>query len=73
LILAGIDLYLDPRGRYPGDARPENDFPQMHSREVELAILDQVLTSFGGETLIVNEPLRTALAERRAISPSVAI
>ena len=68
LILAGIDLYLDPRGRYPGDSTPENDFPQMHSREVELDVLDRVLASFGGETLIVSEPLRTALATRRAKS-----
>jgi hypothetical protein len=68
LVLAGIDLYLDPRGRYPGDSTPENDFPQMHSREVELDVLHRVLASFAGETLILSEPLRTALAARRAKS-----
>jgi hypothetical protein len=68
LILAGIDLYLDPRGRYPGDSTPENDFPQMHSREVELDVLQRVLASFAGETLIVSEPLHVALAVRRAQS-----
>lgn len=68
LILAGIDLYLDPRGRYPDDPTPENDFPQMHSREVELDIINQALTSYGGETLIISEPLRNALAARRAKS-----
>jgi hypothetical protein len=68
LILAGIDLYLDPRGRYPGDPTPENDFPQMHSREVELEILHRVLTGYRGETWILSEPLREALAAKRARS-----
>ena len=70
LILAGMDLYLDPRGRYPGDPTPENDFPQMHSRAVELEILDRVLASFRGETWIVGEPLREALRMRRAHAPA---
>ncbi len=66
LIIAGMDLYLDPRGRYPGDPTPDNDFPQMHSREVELDALERVLASFRGETWIVGEPLREALRMRRA-------
>lgn len=65
LIVSGIDLYLDPRGRYPGDTAAENAFPKMHSREVELDILDKVLADYRGELRIVNEPLRKALAERR--------
>lgn len=65
LVVAGIDLYLDPRGRYPGDATPDNDLPQMHSREVELEILERALADFEGEVTIMSEPLRTALAERR--------
>ena len=66
LILAGMDLYLDPRGRYPGDPTPENNFPQMHSREVELDVLDRVLAAFRGETWIIGEPLREALSMRLA-------
>ena len=65
LILAGIDLYLDPRGRYPGDPTPENELPQMHSRAVELDILEQVLASFRGETHIMSAPLQEALSMRR--------
>ena len=68
LILSGIDLYLDPRGRYPGDTAAENAFPQMHSREVELEILDRILSDYRGELQILNEPLRDALAARRARS-----
>ncbi len=66
LILSGIDLYLDPRGRYPGDIAAENAFPPMHSREVELEILDRILADYRGELRILNEPLREALAARRA-------
>ncbi len=66
LVLSGIDLYLDPRGRYPGDAAPENDFPQMHSREVELEILERVLADYVGELWIMNDSLREALAARRS-------
>jgi hypothetical protein len=73
LILAGMDLYLDPRGRYPGDPTPENDFPQMHSREVELEILDRVLAPFRGETWILSEPLREALSMRRAHAPAASL
>lgn len=65
LVVAGIDLYLDPRGRYPGDATPDNDLPQMHSREVELEILERALADFGGEVTIMSEPLHGALAARR--------
>lgn len=65
LVVAGIDLYLDPRGRYPGDATPDNDLPQMHSREVELEILERSLADFEGEVTILSEPLRGALAARR--------
>ena len=73
LILAGMDLYLDPRGRYPGDPTPENDFPQMHSRAVEIEILDRVLTSFRGETWILSEPLREALRTRCAHVPVASV
>ena len=65
LVVAGIDLYLDPRGRYPGDPAPDNDFPQMHARDVELEILEQTLAGFPGEVEILSRPLREALARRR--------
>lgn len=65
LVVAGIDLYLDPRGRYPGDRAPDNDFPQMHSRDVELEILEKTLAGFPGEVEILSRTLREALARRR--------
>jgi hypothetical protein len=62
LILAGIDLFCDARGRYPGDTLGENDYPQMHSRNVDVEVLKRVLADYRGETVILNEPLREALA-----------
>jgi len=62
LILAGIDLFSDERGRYPGDTLGENDYPQMHSRNVDVEVLRHVLADYRGETVILNESLREALA-----------
>jgi hypothetical protein len=62
LILEGIDLFSDKRGRYPGDTLGENDYPQMHSRNVDVEVLRRVLANYRGETLIMNESLREALA-----------
>jgi hypothetical protein len=62
IIVAGMDLYEDPRGRYPGDRIGDNNYPQMHSREVEVDALRAVLANFSGETYILSEPLRQALS-----------
>jgi len=72
LILAGIDLFRDARGRYPGDTLGENDYPQMHSREVDVEILARVLADYQGETVILNEPLREALSARSGSACSAA-
>jgi len=62
IIIAGMDLYEDPVGRYPGDLIGDNNYPQMHSREVEVQALRSVLAKFSGETCILSEPLRRALS-----------
>lgn len=62
LVIAGMDLYLHPAGRYPGDRTPENEYPQMHDREVELEILDRALSSFRGELVLVGDSLGKTLA-----------
>jgi len=64
LILAGIDLSRDARGRYPGDTLGENDYPQMHSRNVDVETIARVLAGYHGETVIMNESLREALSAR---------
>ena len=64
LILAGIDLFSDVRGRYPGDMVGENDYPQMHSRKVDVEVLARALADYRGETVIMNELLREELSAR---------
>jgi hypothetical protein len=65
IIIAGMDLYEDPAGRYPGDVVGDNNYPQIHSREVEVHALCSIIAQFSGETCILSEPLRQALAARR--------
>lgn len=69
LTIAGIDLYRHPAGRYPGDALPDNDFPQMHDAEVEIEIIGHALDEFRGEVVILSDALRIALAERATRRP----
>jgi hypothetical protein len=64
LILAGIDLFSDTRGRYPGDTVGENDYPQMHSRNVDVDVIARALADYRGETVIMNNVLRNELSAR---------
>jgi hypothetical protein len=63
IVIAGMDLFRDPGGRYPGDAIGDNNYPQMHSREVEVAAISSMLAQFPGEVQILSEPLREALSQ----------
>jgi len=67
IIIAGMDLYSDPRGRYPGDIVSDNNYPQMHSRAVEVRVLNTVLSNFAGEVTILSESLRRALGLPSAV------
>jgi hypothetical protein len=64
LTIAGIDLYRDPRGRYPWDRAADNDLPQMHDEDVEAEVIGHALDDFRGELVILSEPLRRALERR---------
>jgi hypothetical protein len=68
IIIAGMDLYQDPGGRYPGDIVAENDYPQIHSREVEVRALKTILGHFTGEISILGDPLSHALSNVEAVS-----
>lgn len=62
LIIAGIDLYLHPHGKYPGGTDAPNRYDDIHHREVDLAVIRTALNQFGGEATILSEQLRSALA-----------
>lgn len=63
LIIAGIDLYLHPDGKYPGIAAEPNRYDDIHHRDVDLAFIRAALGQFGGEVAILSEQLRAALAQ----------
>ena len=62
LIIAGIDLYRHPDGKYPGATAEENRYDDIHHRDVDLAFIRMALDQFGGEVTILSDQLRSALA-----------
>ena len=70
LIVAGLDLYRHPAGKYPGDPASANCYASVHDADIELAVVCQALLAFRGELIVVGEALREAVAEREAsLSP----
>jgi hypothetical protein len=62
LMISGMDLFLHPDGRYPGDLRSSNEYAQVHSRGIDLEIIRCALTAYQGELVIGSEALRESLA-----------
>jgi len=65
LTIAGIDLFRHPEGRYPGNARSINEYSRVHTRDVDVAIIDLALKDYPGELVIFGDTLRRALADTR--------
>jgi hypothetical protein len=65
IVIAGIDLYRDPRGRYPGDDFAENDYMRGHDRNVELEVIELALSRFDGEVTLLSPNLEEELTARR--------
>ena len=61
LIIAGIDLYLHPDGKYPGATAEPNQYDDIHHRDVDLAFIRTALGQFAGEATILSDQLRSAL------------
>lgn len=68
LVIAGIDLYQHPAGKYPGATAEANDYDAIHSRENDLAAIALALAQYGGEIVVIGEALRAAIA---GLSPSI--
>jgi hypothetical protein len=69
LVIAGVDLYDDPAGRYPGDLMATNACGRAHTRATDLAIIRAALAEYHGERLVLGHTLRAALAEAPGDSP----
>lgn len=63
LIIAGIDLYLHPAGKYPGAADEANEYDAIHDRGVDLDFMRAALRGYDGTLLILSEQLRAHLAQ----------
>lgn len=61
LVVAGIDLFSDPAGAYPGDRQTPNDYSLGHDRESERAYIIALLRDFSGELEVHGDPLKAAL------------
>jgi hypothetical protein len=62
LIVAGIDLYLHPDGKYPGATVEPNRYDEIHHRDVDLAFIRAALSQFDGDVAILSEQLQRALS-----------
>ncbi len=63
LIIAGIDLYRHPEGKYPGASDERNGYDEIHHRDIDLAFMRAALDRLGGVATILSEQLRSALAQ----------
>jgi hypothetical protein len=62
LAIAGIDLFDDPRGPYPGAPFAENEYLPGHQRDVDLEVIRHALSRFDGELTLLSPALERALA-----------
>ena len=60
LVIAGMDLYRHPEGRYPG-AEAVDGYARGHSARCDLALIGGALAGYTGETVILSPNLRAAL------------
>lgn len=60
LVIAGMDLYRHPHGRYPGSDAVEG-YARGHSADCDLALIGKALTAFPGQVHILSPNLTAAL------------
>jgi len=73
LIVAGMDLFSDPRGSYPGDTTTPNAYTVAHDRDAEADFILRTLAACPGEVVVVGEVLRRrwdAYRDRHAAGPT---
>lgn len=65
LIIAGMDLYRHPDGKYPGLSGEPNQYDAEHDRDADVAFIGAALRQFDGETWILSDQLQSALEAQR--------
>jgi hypothetical protein len=61
LMIAGIDLFKSPLGRYPGDPVGTNAYSRVHTRDTDVAVIREALGAYRGKVTIIGDALRDAL------------
>lgn len=61
LVIAGIDLYRHPLGKYPGPADNLDGYTSQHSAATDLELIGRTLSAYRGEAIILSDNLRDAL------------
>jgi hypothetical protein len=61
LVIAGIDLFSDPAGAYPGDAVTDNAYALGHDAAFERDFILDALRRHPGELVVFGDPLKSAL------------
>jgi hypothetical protein len=64
LIVAGIDLFEDPAGPYPGDDKTPNEYVVVHERGMETEFILETLQNYRGELVIIGNVLAKKWATR---------
>ncbi len=67
IVIAGIDLYQHPFGRYPGADGAVDGYARQHNRDRDVALMRRALASFSGELIVLCDALKKALGECRSI------
>jgi hypothetical protein len=57
LTIAGVDLYRDPRGCYPGETTTPNVYTSGHDAELELNLMLRLLASYQGNLIVIGDNL----------------
>ena len=61
LVIAGIDLYRDPQGKYPGANDEPNEYGGLHNRDTDLDYMRMALSAYDGALVILSAALRDSL------------
>jgi hypothetical protein len=61
LVIAGIDLYRHPGGKYPGGADNGEGYARQHRAGIDLESIGRSLASLESEVVILSDNLRDAL------------
>ena len=61
LVVAGIDLYRHPQGKYAGAADNSEGYTSQHSAEIDLGLIGRTMMEYDGTKIILSDNLRNAL------------